>query len=66
MKNIFLLLLGTFFMMIGVFYIIIYLNVLTMGYSFLEFVKFIIMKAECLCLVVGIIVNVKTIERMVK
>ena len=36
-------------------YIIIYLNLLTIGYNFFEYVKFIIRRIECLNLFTGII-----------
>lgn len=37
-------------------YIIIYLNLLTIGYNFLEYVHFIIRRIECLNLFVGLII----------
>lgn len=40
---------------IGLSYIIIYLNLLSLGYNFLEYVNFIIRRIECLNLVFGII-----------
>lgn len=39
---------------IGLTYIIIYLNLLTIGYNFLEYVKFIIRRIECLNFLFGI------------
>ena len=36
-------------------YIIIYLNLLTMGYNFLEYVHFIIRRVECLNLFTGLV-----------
>ena len=35
-------------------YIIIYLNLLTIGYNFLEYVKFISRRIECLNIILGI------------
>lgn len=36
-------------------YIIIYLNLLTMGYNFLDYVHFIIRRIECLNIFVGLV-----------
>lgn len=41
---------------IGFVYIIIYLNLLTIGYNFNEYVNFIIRQPECLYALVGIII----------
>lgn len=40
---------------IGLSYIIIYLNLMSLGYNFLEYVNFIIRRIECLNLIFGII-----------
>ena len=40
---------------IGLSYIVIYLNLLSIGYNFLEYVNFIIRRIECLNLLLGII-----------
>ena len=40
---------------IGLSYIILYLNLFTIGYNFLEYVKFIIRRIECLNFVVGVL-----------
>ena len=40
---------------IGFSYIIIYLNLMSIGYNFLEYVKFISRRIECLNVIVGII-----------
>ena len=47
--------LGIFFSALGLTFIILYLNLLTIGYSFLEYVYFIIRKLECLIILVGIL-----------
>ncbi len=57
---------GVILTSIGLFFIIIYLNLLTMGYSFLEFVKFISRRGEVWLLVVGIICIVFSLERRIK
>ena len=43
---------------IGSIYIICYLNLLNIGYNFLEYVNFIIRKIECLFMLIGIIVMI--------
>ena len=40
---------------IGLTYIIIYLNLIVIGYNFFEYVKFIIRRIECLNFIIGII-----------
>lgn len=40
---------------IGLSYIIIYLNLLSLGYNFLEYVNFIIRRIECLNFIFGVI-----------
>jgi hypothetical protein len=46
---------GFGFALIGSLYIISYLNLMTIGYNFLDYVKFIISKVECWNLVFGFI-----------
>jgi len=46
-------LLGVVMASLGLSFIIIYLNLLNMGYSFSEYVNFIIRKWECLIMIVG-------------
>ena len=41
---------------IGSIYIICYLNLLTIGYNFIDFVNFIIRRIECLNFIFGIII----------
>ena len=48
-------LIGFGFTVIGFSYVILYLNLFTIGYNFLEYVNFIIRRIECLILIVGII-----------
>ncbi len=43
---------------IGSVYIIIYLNLLTIGYNFLEYVNFIIKRIECWNFIVGLLIMV--------
>ncbi len=51
---------------IGFMFILLYTNLLTMGYSFLEFVKFISTRFECLLFLLGIILFLKATERWPK
>jgi len=51
--RIFLFLIGFGLTLIGSLYIISYLNLLTIGYNFLEYVKFIISRIECWNIVIG-------------
>jgi len=53
--RIFLFLIGFGLTTIGCVYIICYLNLLTLGYNFLEYVNFIIRRIECLNAFFGII-----------
>lgn len=50
--RIFFLVLGSFFISIALFLIIIYLNLFTLGYTFFEFVYFII-RSSCLLFILG-------------
>lgn len=62
MTRAFLFLIGFGFMLIGSLYIISYLNLLTIGYNFFEYVKFIISRIECWNLGLGflcIIISMK-------
>lgn len=45
--------LGFILSVIGLSFIIIYLNLLVMGYSFLDYVKYIFCKMECIVFFVG-------------
>ena len=55
MARFFFFLVGFGLTLIGCIYIIIYLNLTTIGYNFLEYVNFIIRKPECLIMILGII-----------
>jgi len=48
-------LIGIFLNVVGIVSIVIYLNLLVNGYSFFEYVNFIIRRIECIGLVLGII-----------
>lgn len=51
-------LLGFGLTVVGFMYIIIYLNLLSIGYNFLQYVKFICSRLECLNALFGIIIMV--------
>lgn len=55
MYRIILFLLGFFLSVIGFTFIITYLNLLTIGYSFKEYLKFIMVRLECLIAFWGIV-----------
>lgn len=48
-------LLGYALTLIGLIYIISYLNILSLGYNFLFYVKFIIRRIECIYFIIGVI-----------
>lgn len=58
--------LGIFLISIGIFFTIIYLNLLTIGYSFLEFVNFIIRSPIFWCIIIGIIFIILSLERRIR
>ena len=66
MVRILLYIIGVILTSIGLFFIIIYLNLLTIGYSFLEFVKFISRRFEVWLLLIGIICIIISLERWIK
>lgn len=51
------------FIVIGLVYIISYLNLLDIGYNFKEYVYFIIRRAECLIFLIGIIILFINLKR---
>ena len=53
--KIFIFLIGFGLTTIGLVYIIAYLNLLTLGYNFLDYVNFIIRRIECLNTIFGLI-----------
>lgn len=50
------LLIGILLVVIGITSIILYLNLLSIGYSFSEYVNFTIRRLECINLVIGLII----------
>ncbi len=59
----FLFIFGIFLISFSLAYIILYLNLLVMGYSFLEYVKFISRKFECNSFLLGILCIYLSIKR---
>lgn len=55
MFKIFIFLIGFGFTTIGLVYMILYLNILTFGYNFFDYVNFIIRRIECLNTAIGTI-----------
>ena len=58
--------LGIILISFAIFFTIIYLNLLTMGYSFWEFVKFISSKIEFWFIFIGIVCLIISLERLIK
>lgn len=58
MLRIFFFLFGFGLMVVGFTYIILYLNLMSIGYNFLEYVNFIFSRVECYFVVVGLIILV--------
>ena len=56
MYRLFFFLLGFGLMVIGFTYIITYMNLMSMGYSFWDYFKFIISRLECLFSIIGFII----------
>ena len=56
---------GVILTSIGLFFIIIYLNLLTTGYSFFDFVKFIIRRVEVWLFLIGILCIALSLERWI-
>lgn len=60
--SIFKIIFGSLFISIGLFLIIIYLNLFYLGYTFLDFVYFIIKRGIILFIIIGIILIYKEME----
>lgn len=56
MLKAFLFLIGFGFMVLGLSFTILYLNLLTMGYNFSNYVNFIIREPECYYSIIGLII----------
>lgn len=56
--RIFIFLIGFGLTVIGFVYMISYLNLLSLGYNFLEYVQFIVRRLECMYSVIGIVIIV--------
>ena len=61
MIRVFFFLLGFGLMVIGCSFIILYLNLTTMGYNFLEYVNFIIRRIECYFSIIGFIIMILSV-----
>ena len=61
MVRVFFFLLGFGFMVIGCSFIILYLNLMSMGYNFLNYVNFIIRRIECYYSIIGLIIMILSI-----
>jgi len=54
-------LIGILLLVIGLTSIVLYFNLLTIGYSFFDYVNFIIRRIECISLLIGLIIIYLTI-----
>ena len=66
MIRLFFFLLGIFLTSLGLFFLILYLTLLNMGYSFFEFVKFITVRFECYFILIGSLLIFFSLERKLK
>ena len=63
MKKIILLGIGILFLAISFFFMILYLNLFTLGYSFFDYVHFINSRIECLVFYIGIILVIVGLKK---
>ncbi len=63
MKKIILLGIGILFLAISLFFMILYLNLFTLGYSFFDYVHFINSRIECLIFYIGIILVIVGLKK---
>lgn len=66
MFKLFMYILGIIFTSVGIFFTLIYLNLLSMGYSIFDFGKFIIKRLEFWFIIIGLICLVISLERLIK
>lgn len=52
---------GSIMFIVGFIYIMCYLNLLTIGYNFFDYVKFIIGRIECIMFIIGLFIILFTI-----
>lgn len=64
--NFIVLLIGILFSSVGLLFIFLYTNLLTLGYSFFEFVNFISKRFECLLFFLGIVLIVFSLKGWIK
>ncbi len=63
MVRIFFLILGFILMVLGLAFIILYLNLLTIGYNFSFYVHFITRRIECYCTIIGFLTILLALNR---
>ena len=66
MKKFLCLFLGIFMTSFGLFFLVLYLNLFNMGYTFLDFVKFIIVRWEVFLILLGSLIIYFSLERILK
>ena len=62
--RIFFFFIGFFLMVLGFSFIILYLNLITIGYNFSNYVNFIIRRFECYYIFIGLFIIVLTLIKM--
>jgi len=62
-NKIFLLLLGIILVSYSLFFIIVYLNIMSMGYNFLGYLLFICKRIECLLIIPGILIIIYVLRK---
>ena len=61
MTKIFFFLVGFGLMVVGFTFVILYLNLLTIGYNFFDYVNFIIRRVECYYTIIGLVIILITL-----
>ena len=61
MLRIFFFLFGFGLMVVGFTYVILYLNLISLGYNFFEYVNFIFSRIECYFVIIGLIILILSI-----
>lgn len=62
-KKLIMLILGIFITSYSLMFIIVYLNLLNMGYSLIDYLKYILTHIECLIIFMGILLIYKSIRK---
>lgn len=66
LKRIVCFILGIILTSYSLMFIIIYINLIKMGYSFIEYIKYIFTRIECLLIILGIILIIVSFKKRIK